>query len=202
MPRTSIEYANTIIYKIQHTEKDELLYVGHTTDFTKRKSAHKTNTHSENSRPFNRQLYKMIRDNGDWECFKMIEIKKFPCTDRREAEAEEDKVMRELKATMNMNRAFRRTEDAVEDRRIYRTTHAEEIKEKARTHRATHAEEIKEKAKIYRENLNRDENGNITIDSYLEKLRKQKVHRDANKERQKLKLQNLSENSKPPAEST
>ena len=172
MPRTSIDYSNTIIYKIQHNDKDELIYVGHTTDFTKRKSAHKTNTHSEKGKPYNRQLYKMIRDNDDWDSFKMIEIKKFPCTERREAEAEEDKVMRELKATMNMNRAFVKAEDIIEDRRVYRETHAEEIKEKA---------------KIYRENLNKDENGNRTIDAYLEKLRKQKIHRDAYKERQKNK---------------
>ena len=157
MPRTSIDYSNTIIYKIQHNDKDELIYVGHTTDFTKRKSAHKLATRSEKDKAYNRQLYKMIRDNGDWDSFKMIEIKKFSCTSKREAEAEEDKVMRELKATMNMNRAFVRNED------------------------------IKEDARIYRENLNKDENGNRTIEAYLEKLRKQKIHRDAYKERQKNK---------------
>ena len=157
MPRISIDYTNTIIYKIQHNDIDELIYVGHTTDFTKRKSAHKTNTHSDKGKPYNRQLYKMIRDNGDWDCFKMIEIKKFPCNDKREAEAEEDKVMRELKATMNMVRAFRTAED------------------------------IKGDARIYRENLNKDENGNRTIDAYCAKLRKQKIYRDAYKERQKNK---------------
>ena len=157
MPRTSIDYSNTIIYKIQHNDKDELIYVGHTTDFTKRKSSHKLITRSEKDKAYNRQLYKMIRDNGGWESFKMIEIKTFACTNKREAEAEEDKVMRELKATMNMVRAFRTAED------------------------------VKEDARIYRENLNKDENGNRTIDAYLEKLRKQKIHRDAYKERQKIK---------------
>ncbi len=172
MPRISIDYTNTIIYKIQHNDIDELIYVGHTTDFTKRKSAHKTNTHNDKGKPYNRQLYKMIRDNGDWDCFKMIEIKKFPCNDKREAEAEEDRVMRELKSTMNMIRAFVRAEDIKEDAKIYR---------------ATHTDQIKENAKKYRENLNKDENGIITIDSYCEKLRKQKIYRDAYKERQKNK---------------
>ena len=157
MPRTSIDYSNTIIYKIQHNDKEELIYVGHTTDFTKRKSAHKLTTRSEKDKAYNRQLYKMIRDNGGWDSFKMIEIKKFSCTNKREAEAEEDKVMRELKATMNMVRAFRTAED------------------------------IKGDARIYRENLNKDENGNRTIDAYCAKLRKQKIYRDAYKERQKNK---------------
>ncbi len=157
MPRIAIDYTNTIIYKIQHTDKEELIYVGHTTDFTKRKSAHKLITRSEKNKAYNRNLYKMIRDNGGWESFNMIEIKKFSCTNKREAEAEEDKVMREYKATMNMIRAFRTTEDTKED------------------------------ARIYRENLNKDENGNRTIDAYCAKLRKQKIYRDAYKERQKNK---------------
>ena len=43
----------------------------------------------------------MIRENGGWESFKMLEIKKFPCSDKREAEAEEDRIMREAKTSMN-----------------------------------------------------------------------------------------------------
>jgi hypothetical protein len=99
----------------------------------------------------------MIRENGGWEMFNMIEIKKFSCDTKREAEAEEDKVMRELKATMNMIRAF------------------------------VSVEEKRENARIYRENLNKDENGNQTIDAYCAKLRKQNIYRDAYKERQKNK---------------
>jgi len=189
MPRIAIDYANTIIYKIQHNEKDELLYVGHTTDFTKRKSAHKTNTHSEGANTYNRQVYKMIRDNGDWNSFRMIEINKFPCNNRREAEAEEDRVMRELKATMNMNRAYRTQKDIKDDAKEYREAHSDEINAKKSEYRKTHADETKEKARIYRENLNKDENGNLTINAYLEKLRKQKIYRDAYKERQKNKLE-------------
>ena len=41
MPKNPIDYSKTIIYKIQHIEKDDLIYVGSTTNFTKRKSAHK-----------------------------------------------------------------------------------------------------------------------------------------------------------------
>ena len=61
MPRIAIDYTNTIIYKIQHNDNDELIYVGHTTDFTKRKSSHKTNTNSVSGKAYNRQVYKMIR---------------------------------------------------------------------------------------------------------------------------------------------
>ena len=207
MPRIAIDYTNTIIYKIQHNDNDELIYVGHTTDFTKRKSAHKTNTNSMNGKAYNRQVYKMIRDNGNWDSFRMIEIKKYPCADRREAEAEEDKVMRELKATMNTNRAYRTQQDTIDDSKEYRETHADEIKAQKAEYRATHfdeikakrseyrvthADEIKDKARIYRENLNKDENGNLTFKAYLAKLEKQRIYRDAYKERQKKKQEQES----------
>ena len=111
MPRKAIDYNNTVIYKIQHIEKEELLYVGHTTDFRKRKNSHKSSCNVKDGKQYNVKVYKMIRDNGNWEMFNMIEIKKFACNNRREAEAEEDRIMRELKATMNMNRAFLTSEE-------------------------------------------------------------------------------------------
>ena len=101
MPRKEINYQNTVIYKIQHTEKDDLLYVGHTTSFTKRKASHKSTCNNPNSSYHNLKVYTMIRENGGWGMFKMLEIKKFPCNDDREACAEEDKCMKELKANMN-----------------------------------------------------------------------------------------------------
>ena len=101
MPRNNINYSNISIYKIQHVNDETLLYVGQTTDFTKRKSAHKSR--ATKSKMNDCKLYSMIRDNGGWDMFNMIEVKKFPCTNKKEAEAEEDRVMRELKATLNSN---------------------------------------------------------------------------------------------------
>ena len=54
------DYSKTVIYKIQHLDKDELLYVGHTTNFTKRKCLHKHNCKTKTS-----PLYKMMRQNGE-----------------------------------------------------------------------------------------------------------------------------------------
>ena len=99
MPRNNINYSNISIYKIQHVNDETLLYVGQTTDFTKRKSSHKCNANKP--KMYECKLYTMIRDNGGWDMFNMIEIKKFPCRNKKEAEAEEDRVMRELKATLN-----------------------------------------------------------------------------------------------------
>ena len=95
------DYSKTIIYKLQHEDDESLLYVGSTTNFTHRKSQHKNNTKNSNGKQYNEKLYKMIRENGGFESFKMIQIKEFPCSSERESEAEEDKVMLELKSTMN-----------------------------------------------------------------------------------------------------
>jgi predicted GIY-YIG superfamily endonuclease len=41
MPKVPIDYKNTIIYKIEHIEDDNLVYVGHTTNWDRRKYQHK-----------------------------------------------------------------------------------------------------------------------------------------------------------------
>ena len=103
MPKKSVDYSRTVIYKIQHIEKENLVYVGQTTNFNKRKHAHKRMAICDHPtwKDCNTRIYKMIREHGGWDMFKMIQIKEFPCSSRREAEAEEFKIMQELKAVMN-----------------------------------------------------------------------------------------------------
>ena len=115
MPKKEMDYSNCVIYKIQHKDNNDLLYVGHTTNFTKRKAYHKEYSTIETSSKYNNKVYQMIRENGGWDDFNMIVIEEFPCQNLREAEAEEDKVMREMKATMNMIRAFHPKEEWCED---------------------------------------------------------------------------------------
>jgi predicted GIY-YIG superfamily endonuclease len=98
MPKKTIDYSNCCIYKIEHIDKDDLVYVGHTTNFTKRKSQHKYNCNAEKSSKNNLKLYTMMRDNGGWDMFRMIEVEKYPCKDKREAEKRECEVMKGLKA--------------------------------------------------------------------------------------------------------
>jgi len=151
------DYDNTVIYKLQHVDDDTLLYVGHTTNFTKRKEKHKSNLNNTNNKAFNYKVYQMIRNNGGWDMFRMIEIKQFKCCNKREAEAEEDRVMRELKGTLNTNRAFLTDQDKKDDKKEYR--------DKKRT----------------------EFEATFTMEKYIEHLKKQKEYRDAYKERQKNK---------------
>ena len=108
MPQTKIDYSKTIIYKIQHIENLELLYVGHTTNYEKRKSQHKCNSKSVNQ---TLKLYLTIRKNGGWDMFKMTPVKEVVCTSKYDALTEEDKMMTELKATLNIYRAVGKNDE-------------------------------------------------------------------------------------------
>ena len=61
----------------------------------------------------------MIRDNGGWEMFRMIEIEKYPCNDKREAEKRETEIMKELKASMNMVKSYATKEETKERKRTW-----------------------------------------------------------------------------------
>lgn len=105
MPKTDIDYSNTIIYKI--TCKDTSindLYVGHTTNFVQRKHSHKQNT--MNNKFNNCKLYQVIRANGGWNNWKMEIVNFFDCKDHYEARKKEQEYFESLKATLNSVEPF------------------------------------------------------------------------------------------------
>jgi len=89
----------------------------------------------------------MIRGNGGFDRFKMIEVEKYPCKDKREAERREDEVMKELKASMNTYKSF--TTD--EERKEYRNEYLETNKEKLQEYRKEYYETNKGKIQEYYE---------------------------------------------------
>ena len=101
------DYAKTIIYKLINYDYPDLVYIGSTTNFTKRKQHHKEAVYKTTSPTYNRKLYVSIRKNGGWDSWNMVSICDYPCNDKREAEKEEDRYMLELKANLNMKRPSR-----------------------------------------------------------------------------------------------
>ena len=137
MTKKVIDYSKTIIYKIvcNDLEKTEV-YVGHTTDFTKRKSRHKNNCIDEKQKShYNLKIYQYIRVNGGWDNFSMIEIEKYSCNDSNEARARERYWFETLNANLNMVcptiDTKKRKEKANERTKLYREEHHEEILKKA-----------------------------------------------------------------------
>jgi hypothetical protein len=102
MPRKPINYKKVIIYKLVCNDlsvKD--LYVGHTTDFTNRKKLHKSCCLNSSDSRHNFKVYKIMRENGSWYNWSMIEIEKYPCNDDNEARSRERHWYEVLNANMN-----------------------------------------------------------------------------------------------------
>ena len=102
MPKTEIDYSNTIIYKI--TCKNLLvneLYVGHTTNFIQRKHTHKSSCINEKSKNYKCKLYDVIRKNGGWNNWKMEIVDIYNCRDHNEAIKKELEMTQTLNATLN-----------------------------------------------------------------------------------------------------
>ena len=77
-----IDYSNTIMYKIVPNDLNlDLIYIGHTTNFRTRKSLHKSRCNNINGKCYNSKVYSMIRENGNWSEWSMVEIEKYPCLD-------------------------------------------------------------------------------------------------------------------------
>ena len=91
------DYSATIIYTIRCKNPSITdLYVGHTTDFVKRRSAHR-----QASLTYGNKLYEMIRNNGGWENWKMEIIHHFSCKNANEAREKEQEYYVALGATLN-----------------------------------------------------------------------------------------------------
>ena len=211
MPSKPIDYTNTYFYKI--VCKDTSItdcYVGHTTDSTKRKSQHKSKCNDEKDRHFNIYLYQFIRENGGWENWDMTNIETRSCKDSLEAKSIEREFVEKLKATLNIRRPFRKSEERAESKKIWRDNnpeynkqyyqdHKEEHNAYSKKYREEHPEEIKEmKKKHY------DESKEAILTKQKERyeenkeviLERNKKWRDEHQEEQKEYHKNYRESNK------
>jgi len=102
MPKTEIDYSNTIFYKIYcKDESINELYIGHTTNFVQRKHAHKNSCNNEKSPCYPLKVYKTIRENGGWNNWTMDIIAFHNCKDSYEARKTEQEYYDKLGATLN-----------------------------------------------------------------------------------------------------
>ena len=132
-------YDKTVIYKLINYDYPDLVYVGSTTNFTKRKQHHKEGCLNLNCKKHHNKLYNTIRENGGWESWNMVKLCDYPCNNRREGEQEEDRYMILLKSNLNMRRTFQ-TPDT---RKEYFDNRKDIKKEYDKVRRTEKAEEIK-----------------------------------------------------------
>jgi hypothetical protein len=159
MPKIIIDYSNTIIYKIvckDLTITD--LYIGSTTNFIKRKAMHKRNALNLTHKDSSFKVYEMIRNNGGWDNWDMVEIEKYPCIDGNEARARERYRYEELMPTMNTIRPKISKAEFREYQNTWRReNYNEKNKENNKRYHEAHRSERLEQMKEYREK-NKDKN--------------------------------------------
>lgn len=134
------DYKKTIIYKIQHNTNSELVYVGHTTNYTRRKWEHGNGIKNKPDYP----LYKQIIEHGGWDCFTMSPIMEFPCETKVQAEIQEEKCRVELKSTMNINKAHE--EDKTLKWKKHEELHKEERKKAKHDYYVNHKDQLLERS--------------------------------------------------------
>jgi len=177
------DYSKGQIYKLTCLDPNiKEIYVGSTVNFEKRKGTHKSFCKTKQTR-----LYKYIRDNGDWNNWNMILIKKFPCNSKRELEAEEDKSILQLKATLNSqsaivhretkqcyNKKYEKTEKCKQRRLKYRQS--DKVKKQISLNSKKYQEKNKEKISNQNKEKVSCECGSIITKGCLTKHKKRTNH--------------------------
>ena len=203
-------YTNSIIYKLCHQDdlENNNIYVGSTTNFRNRKFKHKNNCYNKNCKEYYFPLYKYIRDNGNWNEWKMIPIEVYPCNSKNELEVRERYHIELLKSKLNKKIPTRSVKERYENnkekideyKKQYRQKHKEERAEYDKIYREDNKEKLAEQKKQYYE-ANKDQlaekykkyrkNNKEKIDEYKkqyhqnhkeEKAEYDKIYREANKE--------------------
>ena len=99
-----IDFTKGIIYKIEAIDNKDLIYIGSTSNFIKRRSDHKSRCNNPKDPAYNFKLYRMIREHGGWDAFKCEIIKAYPSQNKKELFIEEEKYRQNLNSTLNSNK--------------------------------------------------------------------------------------------------
>lgn len=150
MPRIPINYANTYFYKLVCKDAKIIdFYIGHTTNFNRRKSEHKSQCIRPEARCYNMSVYQFIRENGGWENFDMIIIEDRKCDDTVEARKIERQYIEELKPLLNKSTPGREVKEQVA---AYYIKNKKEILTRKQQYYLDNKEHIKQVYTVFREN--------------------------------------------------
>jgi hypothetical protein len=161
------------MYKICPKNKDlNFCYIGQTTNFDQRQHQHKRNTYCETDKKhYHLKHYEVIRQNGGWDEWEMIEIEKLIGKTNLEARMREQELIDEHGANLNSLKAYISEEERKnlkkqitekyreenkellkEQTKKYKEDHKEIISEQMKKYRVENKEKIYEKTKEYKEN--------------------------------------------------
>jgi len=175
------DFTKGLIYTIRTGDS---IYVGSTTNFTRRKCHHKSRLYNENDSHYNLKIYKKIRENDyEWD---MKPYKEYPCETKLQLEIEEEKVRCELNAELNSKCCGTGLNKSEYFKKRY-TDNKDKIAKQGKQYRINNKDKIAENGKKYRnnnidkikENKNKKitcECGCIIINNHLARHRRTKKH--------------------------
>jgi hypothetical protein len=145
-----------VMYKIVPKNKEvNYCYIGHTTNFVQRRRAHMKNTINEGDKKhYHLKHYQVIRENGGWDEWEMIELEKCKFKTKLEARMREQQLIEEYSANLNSLKAYisgdHRKELKKQITQKYREENKELLKEQTKKYKQDHKEIIAEQMKKYR----------------------------------------------------
>ena len=141
-----VNYNKGIIYKLCCKDpKITDIYIGSTTDFTKRKWNHKTCCTNKDDKSYNYNVYKFIREHGNWDNWDIIQVEAYNAENKRDLESRERHWIEDLKSTLNRKIP---TQTSLE----YYQNNREKFAIKSAIYQKNNREKISKKAAEYREN--------------------------------------------------
>ena len=113
------------------------------------KHQHKNTCNNENSKNYNLNIYKFIREKGGWTNFEMKPIEEFICDTKLQATIREQYWINFYKADLNSKNAHSSDEEKKEHRKVYDEIYTEnnkvKIKERKKEYYEKNKNEIQEK---------------------------------------------------------
>ena len=101
------KYSESSIYKLCCRDPSIVdIYIGSTTNFTRRKHQHKLCC---NNTSFNAPVYEFMRSNGGFQNWKMIEIEKYKAHNKKHLETREQYWIDKQKPSLNGCKAYSET---------------------------------------------------------------------------------------------
>jgi hypothetical protein len=176
MPKTPIDYSKSVIYKICCKDPNvKEIYIGSTTNFTKRKYTHKFGVKKICDK-HNIKLYNFIRENGGWDNWDMVMIKQYSnCKNKLKLHKKERKYIEKYNATLNGSIPFTTIE---ETRQKYIINNPEKVKQSKKEYLLKNPEKRKQTLQKYRDNN-------------IEKIReRQRKHYENNREKIRERIRN------------
>ena len=150
--KKKIDYTTTPVYMYRFVCNDPTIintYAGSTINMTTRKCNHKSSCNNINSKCYHLLVYKIIRENGGWSNWKMLQLESIFVKDKPEAKRREQYWIEYYHAEMNMRNAKQDETHYLDYHRNYYQNNKEILAEHQREYNQKNKDKINERGREY-----------------------------------------------------